>query len=983
MKKFLSLLISLFCYINVVLLFNNICIAEEIEKDSFIQIKAGESHCIALKSDGTVWAWGRGLEGQLGNGKFENSTIPVKVDKLQNITSLAAGGKHNLAIDTEGGVWTWGYNNHGQLGIGSHANKATPVKIDYSKCSPYTLAIGVMAGYEHSLILTEDTILSFGSNEKGQLGDREVVNEKQRVGNVKKFSYRDEKNIYYVSAAGNRSYAGTLCITGDYEKTMNFYAWGEDIAIEPEIISANNKYGENDFIAGSNSYAITYENGFVYYKNGEEKNYNINNIKSIVLEDDYGLVLNKSGEVYIFGKSIYGDKKINNELKKINELKNIEYMAGGKDFAIFEDKEGNVWGIGSNESGQLGNGTTKRSDIPIQTKSTNFSMMDTVSKISVGANHILMIKKDGTVWALGENESGQLGNGNKEKSLIYPVQVIGLTDVEEISAGNGFSIAVKKDGTVWSWGRNDRGQLGNGTKTYSNIPVQVQMTSLGKTVSAGDNHVLLVDTNEIAWSWGANTNGQLGDKSYLDRNVPVQISLTCVKKVSAGNEISILLKNNGDVYTFGDNSAGQLGGARRYNNKPVQIDLEAKDISAGDKEIIVLKYDGTVYTCGYNHEKALGIEMEEEYITTLTQIPYLNNVEKISAGLLSSYALTADKKVLFWGAETSLFNNKGKAYAEGSRVRVFDFDGIKDISVFGEEENCFMLLEEDTIKKIDGKEIEINAERQYPKYGNGTEENPYLIYNAEDFNKIRYNLELSYKVMEDIDFEGEIVDSIGSAENPFKGIFDGNGHSFLNLKIENGKEITKGNIFAYTEGALIKNLNLARINISCTEKIGALVGKMIGGSISDCSVYTIKQNVPENINKESIFVYTSEGNIKLSGLDFGNIKTLKGFNKTLNIKKDNNYNLELTSDNTQYVKAIVYRINYDKDKIKITSLSSGKEVKKDKGTIVDKDIDVISNTNGELKFRVNRTDKNWSGILANLNFTGISDGETTISFSAE
>ena len=108
-----------------------VCFAEETQGE-FIQVSAGESHCVALKADGTVWAWGRGLEGQLGNGKFKNSTIPVKVKGLKNISKVSAGGKHNLALDEEGRVWAWG-DRHDSWEAGKQRRPALYRRAVYQK----------------------------------------------------------------------------------------------------------------------------------------------------------------------------------------------------------------------------------------------------------------------------------------------------------------------------------------------------------------------------------------------------------------------------------------------------------------------------------------------------------------------------------------------------------------------------------------------------------------------------------------------------------------------------------------------------------------------------------------------------------------------------------------------------------------------------------------------------------------------------------
>lgn len=975
-KRIFRFFASLICIISTS--FYSICFAESLT-DGFIQISAGESHCIALKSDGTVWAWGKGTEGQLGNGRFENSTIPVKVEGLSDITKISAGANHNLALNEETGeVWSWGSNSCGQLGIGNHSNKAIPQLVEYSKCSPYTLARSIDAGFQHSMVWTYDTVLTFGRNVEGQLGDYYFGDEKLRVGNVSGYSYKVEEteNITNVWASGNRGYFGLKYYDAD---GMSYMGWGENISTEPKAILTNVGIGEYKFIVGGNNYALYNNSNIEYYENDELKSYEFDNISEICLGYDFGILKNKSGEIYNFGKDFLGTND-NSEFRKLNvNINNIKSISAGKDFVMFLDYDGNVWGLGLNNYGQLGNGNTKNASEPVKIKSLDFAFNGTAVAVARGKSHTLITKQDGTVWAFGNNECGQLGDGTNVKS-DKPVQVANLTNVVKISAGDRFSVAIKQDGTVWAWGLNDKGQLGNGTNEDSNIPVLVSLNTKGVTISAGYNHTLLVDENDIAWAWGGNESGQLGDKSYINKNIPVQISLTCVRSVSAGNAFSALVKNNNCLYTFGNNGNGQLGGERKYNNKPVQIADCVKDVSAGTNRIIAVKLDGTVYTCGFNYEGALGIYSSGIYVETLTQIPNLKDIDKVFAGGSSGFAITKTGKVLGWGDSTDIIREIGTAYKDNYRIRVLNIENIKDMSIFsGYSTDCVMIAEDGSLIDIYGKPIIINEKDYHPKNGFGTEDNPYLLVDVEDFSRIKNDKGAYYKLANDIDFGGKTIESIGTKNNPFTGNFDGNNFSLSNICITNNLN----SIFGYTENAEIKNLNVIRVKFLGSGNIGALITSMNGGKLTDCGLFMIGQNVSQNADTTSAFVYSKSGGAITTGLDFGNLERLNGFEKTIDLKKDNTYEFVLTSEGGHYAKAVIYALTYDSSKVKIYSMATTSDTKSILGITVDSDMEIISNSNGVLKFKVNRTDKDWSGILANLQFTALSDGQTTIKFNAE
>ncbi len=988
MRQFLSFFISFLCFINIFLFFNNSSwIAEESTDAKFIQVSAGEGHCVALKSDGTVWAWGRGIEGQLGNGQFLNSKIPVQVIGLENISYVVAGGRHNLAMNDAGDVWAWGYDNYGQLGIGSHENKSVPVQIDYSKCSPYTVACTIDAGYEHSLIRTYDTVLSFGRNREGQLANLSCGYEKQRVGNVKGYSYKNAASefILSISAGGNRSYLGARY---QYEKKMYYLGWGENIAAEPEELSSNYVQGECLLTSGGNNYAIFYKNGDIdYYENDIMKNYSLKNLKNVKLGYDFGLALDNLGDVYTFGNSFYGDEKVNSRLSKIN-ISNIESMTAGKDFAIFIDNDGNFWGLGNNNYGQLGNGTTEKANEPVKGMTMDFEMNETVLAVSAGYNHTLAIKKDGTVWAWGNNDCGQLGNGTMENSYV-PVQVKGLTDVVEVSAGYDFSIARKKDGTVWAWGNNDYGQLGNGTNKLTNVPIQVSLTVSAKSITAGYDHCGIVAIDQTAWTWGRNDYGQLGDKTNINKFTPVKISLTCLEKISAGKSFTMLLKHDGTLYTFGRNDYGQLGGKKAYNNKPISIMIDVKGISAGETHALAIKRDGTVYTCGYNLNGCLALGTNTNQID-IAPIQGISDIVSVEAGKNVSYALKLNGQLLFWGDSETSLNYGSNNYLEGNRdVFIINWGNIRKIS---SGSGYQMIIKEDgtlwgfgyndygqlgigtTLSKYNPNVISWGTVKDlYPSKGKGTVSDPYLIYDINDFDKIGNNLTAHYKLVSDLDFKNLMRVPIGNLRNAFKGSLDGNGKTLSNLKIDFPNMDNVG-LFGCTENAVIKNLNIINAEVTGRTNTGTLVGKMNGGSLTGCTIVRVK-----NLS----LVGLAENNAYISENQIIENSQVEEVEKTIDVEKGKNNKIILTVDNMPFIKSTVYKIEYDA--LKVQPVAIGEEYEENNAQMVkvEKGIKVIYDKDGLIKFTIDRDDKNWSGALVPIIFEGLETGSTTIKFEVE
>ena len=147
---------------------------------------------------------------------------------------------------------------------------------------------------------------------------------------------------------------------------------------------------------------------------------------------------------------------------------------------------------------------------------------DRVKAISAGGYYTIALKTDGSLWAWGSNENGQLGDGTNTNRKLS-VQIGTETDWFAISAGSDSTIALKMDGSLWAWGSNYYGQLGDGTTTNRNAPVQIGTDYDWSAISAGSSHTIALKTDGSFWAWGRNVEGQLGDGATTNRNVPVQI----------------------------------------------------------------------------------------------------------------------------------------------------------------------------------------------------------------------------------------------------------------------------------------------------------------------------------------------------------------------------------------------------------------------------------------------------------------------------
>jgi len=277
--------------------------------------------------------------------------------------------------------------------------------------------------------------------------------------------------------------------------------------------------------------------------------------------------------------------------------------------------------------------------------------------IAAGLYHTAGLRSDGTVWAWGDNAYGQLGDGTTTQRNT-PVQVSGLSSVTAIAAGEYHTVALESDGTVWAWGYNVWGELGDGTATQRNTPVQVSGLSSVTAIAAGDVHTVVLRSDGTVWAWGWNGYGQLGDGTATQRNTPVQVSgLSSVTAITAGYAHSVALKSDGTAWSWGWNGYGQLGdGTATQRNTPVQVSglSSVTAIAAGDRHTVALRSDGTVWAWGDNSYGQLGDGTATQRNTPV-QVSGLDSVTAISAGAYHAVALKSDGTVWAWG-----YNGNGR-----------------------------------------------------------------------------------------------------------------------------------------------------------------------------------------------------------------------------------------------------------------------------------------------------------------------------------
>jgi alpha-tubulin suppressor-like RCC1 family protein len=271
---------------------------------------------------------------------------------------------------------------------------------------------------------------------------------------------------------------------------------------------------------------------------------------------------------------------------------------------------------------------------------------------SHGKSHTLTLTADGHVWALGSNDYGQLGNGTVGGEVLEPKRINGLTDVVAVLAGGNHSVALKKDGTMWAWGFNGSGQLGDTTTQLSSSPYQVPGITNVKAIATGSSHVVALKNDGTVWAWGGNHSGQVGNGRFQDCKTPVQVAgLENVISVTAGAFTTAALKKDGSLWTWGFNGKGQLGnGSNERSATPVRVAglNGVHAIAAGDWHVVALKHDGTVWAWGSNHDSQLGTTKVSCNFSP-EQVQGISNITDITASVGHTIAIAKNDTVWAWG----------------------------------------------------------------------------------------------------------------------------------------------------------------------------------------------------------------------------------------------------------------------------------------------------------------------------------------------
>lgn len=363
---------------------------------------------------------------------------------------------------------------------------------------PPRVAVSQAAGAYHSIALLRDgSLVSWGQNTFGQLGDGTVSNRTVPT------PVAIPSDVHVAAVAAGRAHSLALTTTGA------IWAWGDN---------RSGQLGNGTRTPSKIPEPVTMPSNHVFTQ--------------IVAGDNFSEALATDGTIWGWGDNSFGqlgNGTTQTALRPVEALtppnRIVTSLSAGASHSLMLTSDGALWATGDNRYGQLGDGGTTAASTPVRVKLPQDQI---VTAVAAGAGHSLAATKDGNAWAWGLNDSGQLGDGRTVNSPL-PVAVdlpVG-SSVTSLSAGGRNSMAITSDGALLAWGNNLHGALGDGTTTSRSVPVSVLLpkTAVPTHSAVGTMAASSLTTAGSLWSWGYNRYGQVGDGSTKDRIIPVRAAL--------------------------------------------------------------------------------------------------------------------------------------------------------------------------------------------------------------------------------------------------------------------------------------------------------------------------------------------------------------------------------------------------------------------------------------------------------------------------
>lgn len=618
-------------------------------------IAAGSAHTCAVASNGTAWCWGSNDHGQLGDGTTLERHRPVQVTRgsggyLSGIVAISAGANDTCAVTGGGAAWCWGANDRGQLGDGSTIDRHAPVRVTRSAGVNLAgvTAISTAAWAGHTCAATSDgAAWCWGSNGHGELGDGTII-DRHRAVHATRAGGANLAGVTMISAGGLHTCARTVSGAA--------WCWGDNY---------DGELGDGSTIERHRAVRVTKRGGG-----------NLTGITAINAADSAGIVAffytcarGGDGAVWCWGGNYdgeLGDGTTNDHHRAARvvdggggSLSGITAISTGLNHTCAITSRGGIECWGSNWEGQLGDGVQgygTGSNVPVDV----IGVASGATAVAAGEAHTCVITSAGGAKCWGWNGAGQLGDGTTMNRSV-PVDVLAFTVwIAAIAAGSSHTCAITSIGGVKCWGSNAYGQLGDGTKTDSSLPVDVGGLAQGIiAITAGiDNTCALTVVGGVK-CWGSNRFGQLGNGATTDSSVPVAVFglWRGVRVISGQWAHTCALTAVGAVRCWGLNTYGQLGNGTT-TNASIAVNVAglsrgALGITAGGGHTCAIFSAGQVQCWGWNSFAQLGNGSTVDSTVPVDVVGLPDGVNSIFAGDQHTCGLTSIGAVLCWGNNLS------------------------------------------------------------------------------------------------------------------------------------------------------------------------------------------------------------------------------------------------------------------------------------------------------------------------------------------
>jgi alpha-tubulin suppressor-like RCC1 family protein len=623
------------------------------------QIDAGTNSTCALSTTGAAYCWGANGSGQLGNGTSTQSNVPVAVAAsgvLSGVilTQVAVGSVFTCALGSTGAAYCWGANGNGQLGNGTAGITFNPLPV--AVATSVTLTQLAAGSGSTCALSTTAAVYCWGVNGNGQLGNGTTTQSNVPVA-VAASGVLSGVALTQISLGSN--------VTCALSSTGAAYCWGA---------GASSQLGNNTTTQSNVPVAV--------YSAGVLSGVSLTQISAGTNASDV-CALGTSGYAFCWGVNNGGqlgnpDTSLNFKVPVAVLAPELTVSPGGTHACTI--RSAGAFCQGDNTYGELGNGSSTNSSVPAAVTSSGALSGKIVTQVSAGVGFTCALDTTGTAYCWGQNGSGQLGNGSTTNSKV-PVAVTtsgvlaGKTLIQ-VTTGNDFACALDTTGLAYCWGSGGSGQLGNGLATTSSVPVAVPASGVlsGVTltqISAGSNSTCAVGSAGATYCWGADGSGQLGNNSTTGSSVPAAVTTSGVLsgvtlvQVSVGTAFACALASIGVAYCWGANATGQLGtGLTASSSVPVAVNksgvpsgVSVTEVSAGADSACALGSAGAAYCWGSNTSGQLGngSTTQSNVQVAVTTSGALSGVTLVQVAVGNDFAcaLASSTALYCWGSNPS------------------------------------------------------------------------------------------------------------------------------------------------------------------------------------------------------------------------------------------------------------------------------------------------------------------------------------------